>query len=150
MAKSYISIKMNGFDELLKDIEKAGGAIDSSVDTCMRESAKIQQEALKATMQKKKIDSNLIGRMPPPEIKWEGNSCEARVGYKKGKYDRSNLSDGYKAVFINYGTPNRIDKDNEPHIDARGFIKEAKKKALPEIKKKQKDTLEGILKELKK
>lgn len=145
MGKSYISLNLNGFDELIRKIDKAGGTINGAVDACMRESAKIQNDKLKETMQKKNVDTGLINRMPPPEIKWEGNSCEARVGYKKGKYDPDNPSDGYKAVFINYGTPHRKEHGK---VEARGFVKEARKKAMTPIKKKQKETLEGIMKEL--
>lgn len=142
----FISLTINGFDEILKEIEKAGGSINGAVDSCMRESAKIQKAELVSTMQKKKIDKGLIGRMPEPEIEWDGNVCTARVGYKKGKYDPKNLSDGYKALFLNYGTPRR---KKHGHVKARGFIKAAKKKAQPSIKKKQAETLEEILRGLK-
>lgn len=145
MAKSYITINLEGFDELLKEIEKAGGSINSSIDSCMKKSADIAQDELKNQMSKKKIDQDLINAMPKPEIVWEGNSCTAKVGYKKGKYDPKNLSDGYKAVFLNYGTPRRKPTQER----ARGFIKAAKKKARPLIKKQQEDTLNEILEGLK-
>lgn len=155
--KSYISVQMYGFDELLKDIEAAGGSINGAVDSCMKQSAQIQQKELKAQMQKavektKKTYHNgktpykstmpqLIKRMPPPEIKWEGNTCIARVGYHKGKYDPNNLSDGYKTVFANYGTP---------RISPREFIKKAQNQAKPQIKKAQEETLKMILGRLSK
>lgn len=142
MGKSYISLNLNGFDEILKKIEKAGGSIAASVDSCMKESAQIQQDVLKEQMKKKGVDTKLINRMPPSEVKWDGNRCEARVGYKKGKYDPKNLSDGYKVTFLNYGTPHR---SKHGKVKALGFIKAAKKKARSPIKKKQKDTLERIL-----
>lgn len=150
--KSYISLNLEGFDELLKQIEAAGGSINGAVDSCMRQSAQIQQDELKAQMRKavektKKTYKNgktkyhstlpkLINRMPPPEIKWQGNACVVRVGYKKGEYDPKNLTDGYKAVFINYGTP---------RISPREFIKAAQNKAKPQIKKAQEECLQKIL-----
>lgn len=134
--KSYISLNLEGFDDLLKKIEEAGGSINGAVDSCMKQSAQIQQKELKAQMRKSKVSDSLIGRMPPPEIEWNGNACTARVGYKKGSYNPEKLTDGYKAVFINYGTP---------RISPREFIKAAKKKAKPQIKKEQEKTLNKIL-----
>lgn len=134
--KSYIQVQLYGFDDLLKKIEAAGGSINGAVDSCMKQSAQIQQKELKAQMRKAKVKDSLTNRMPPPEIKWNGNACIARVGYKKGDYDPDHLSDGYKAVFINYGTP---------RISPREFIKKAQTKAKPQIKKAQEETLNKIL-----
>lgn len=138
---AYIKLNLEGFDELIKKIEEAGGTMKSAVDTCMRQSAQVQQKELKSAMQKKKVASDLINRMPQPEIEWNGNACTARVGYHKGAYDPKDLSDGYEAVFINYGTP---------RIKPRNFIKAAKNKARPQIKKLQEQTLNEILEDLKK
>lgn len=138
--KSYISLQLNGFDELLKNIEKAGGSINGSIDVCMKRSATIQEKELKAEMQKKKVSSGLINRMPTPKIEWDGNRCTAKVGYTKGSYNPKDISDGYAAVFINYGTP---------RIKPRNFIKSAKTKARSQIKREQEDTLNKILEGLK-
>ena len=155
--KSYIQLNIEGFDELLKQIADAGGSINGAVNSCMKKSAKIQHEELQTQMlsigrSMYKVDEKnknrksshideLVSSMPPPEITWDGNACTARVGYHKGAYDPHNLSDGYKAVFINYGTP---------RIEPRNFIEKAKKKATPKIKKLQKETLNEILEGLKK
>lgn len=142
--KSYIQLNLYGFDDLLKKIDSAGGSINGAVDSCMRQSAQIQQKELKAQMRKSKVDkedNGLINRMPPPTIEWSGNTCTARVGYKKGDYNPKELSDGYKVVFINYGTPK---------ISPRDFIKAAKKKAKPQIKKEQETALNKILERLQK
>lgn len=138
---AYIKLNLEGFDELIKKIEEAGGTIKSAVDTCIDRSATVQQKELKAAMQRKKVSNELINRMPQPEIEWNGNACTARVGYHKGAYDPKDLSDGYEAVFINYGTP---------RITPRNFIKAAKNKARPQIKKLQEQTLNEILEDLKK
>lgn len=138
---AYIKLNLEGFDELIKKIEAAGGTMKSAVDTCMKRSATVQQKELKAAMQRKKVSNELINRMPQPEIEWNGNACTARVGYHKGAYNPKDLSDGYEAVFINYGTP---------RIKPRNFIKAAKNKARPQIKKLQEKTLNEILEGLKK
>lgn len=139
--KSYIELQLNGFDDFLKKIEEAGGSINGAVDSCMKQSAQIQQKEFKAQMRKAKVKETLINRMPPPEIKWSGNACIARVGYKKGDYDPNNLSDGYKAVFINYGTP---------RISPREFIKKAQNQAKKQIKQAQEEALNKILRRLQK
>ncbi len=144
MAKSGISLKLDGFEEMLKDIEAAGGTINKAVDSTMKQSAQIVQSELKKQMQgasPKAVDSGLINRMSS-SVKWEGNVCTAEEGYKKGSYNPKKLDDGYKAVFINYGTP-RI-------APPRGFIGKAKKKAKQPVKKAQEQTFKKILERLQK
>lgn len=139
-----IKLQLNGFDDLLKKIEKAGGSIDSAAASCLQKSASIMEDELKAQMSKANVDSGLINRMPAPSIEKDGNRTTARVGYKKGAYNPQNPSDGYEVIFINYGTPRR----QPTQIKARGFIANAKKKARPQIKKQQETTLKEILRGL--
>lgn len=137
-----IKIKLLGFEELLKEIKKAGGSIDKAVDSAMRQSAQIVQDELKEQMQRAGVDDDIIGVMPTSEIEKEGNRIAASVGYKKGAYNPDNLSDGYKVVFLNYGTPHRT---LHGKMIAKGFIQKAKKKATPRVKKVQKEVFEKIL-----
>lgn len=139
-----IRLKLDGFDDLLSKIEKAGGSIDSAATTCLKNSASVMEKELKTQMSNSKVDSGLINRMPAPQIEKDGNRITARVGYKKGAYNPNDPSDGYEAVFINFGTPKR----QPTQIKARGFIARAKKKARPQIKKQQKQTLDEILRGL--
>lgn len=140
-----IKLQLNGFDDLLKKIEKAGGSIDTAAESCLKKSASIMEDELKAQMSKANVDSGLINRMPAPSIEKDGNRITARVGYKKGAYNPQNPSDGYEVIFINYGTPHR---SKHGKIKARGFIANAKKKARPQIKKQQETTLKEILRGL--
>jgi hypothetical protein len=137
-----IKLQLSGFDELLKQIEEAGGTIDRAAESCLKQSAQIMQNELKSQMKMSGADSDLIERMPPPEIIKNGNSIVARVGYKKGTYNPNDISDGYEVVFLNYGTPKRA---KHGKVEARGFIDRAKKKARKQIKKAQKETLQKIL-----
>ena len=141
-----ITLKLEGFDDLLKDIEAAGGTIDSAAKQCITESANIMHNELIAQMTAANVDSGLVNRMPSPDVETAGNSFIARVGYKKGAYDPNNPSDGFKVVFANYGTPRRSKHGQQP---AKGFIQKAKNKARTKIKKAQKDTLNKILGGLK-
>ena len=140
-----IKLKLSGFDDLFEQIKKAGGNVDNAAERCLKESAQIMHNELTAQMQKSGVDSDLISRMPTPEIEKDGNSMIARVGYKKGAYNPDNLSDGYKVVFLNYGTPKR---SKHGKIEAMGFIDKAQRKAKRQIKKKQEETLNEIIGEL--
>ena len=137
-----IKLKLEGFDDLFEQINKAGGTVEQAAKSCLTESANIMQSELKTQMQAAGVESDLINAMPPPEVEVNGNKYTARVGYKKGNYNPDNPSDGYKVVFLNYGTPHR---SKHGKVVARGFIQKAKKKAGTKIKKAQKETLEKIL-----
>ena len=142
-----IKLKLSGFDELLEQIEQAGGTIDRAAESCLKQSAQIMQSELKNQMKESGVDNDLIARMPPSEIKKDGNTMIARVGYKKGAYNPDDLSDGYKVVFLNYGTPKR---SKHGKVEAKGFIDRAQKKARTKIKKAQKQALEKILERVSK
>lgn len=139
---SRAKLDLKGFEELFDKIQKAGGSIDAAAGSCIRQSAQIMQAELKAQMQAAGVDGDLIARMPQPTIDVQGNRYRAEIGYKKGAYDPSDPSDGYKVVFLNYGTPHRT---LHGKVAARGFIQKAKAKARPRIKKAQQETLEKIL-----
>lgn len=144
---SGIKLKIHGFDELLKDIEAAGRSIDGAVDSTMRQSAKTVESELKTQMQAAGVAPDLVSRMPPTITSKTGNYIACKVGYIKGAYDPKDPSDGYKVVFLNYGTPNR---SKHGKVKARGFIQKAKKKVTPVLKKQQEATFKKILARLKK
>ena len=130
-----IKLRMTGFEDLLTQIEKAGGSINSATRECMDKSAVVMQDELKSQMHSADVPSDLIARMPNYKIEENGNRITALVGYDKGAYDPKNPSDGYKVVFLNYGTPRR---KKHGKVAPRGFIQAAKKKATPRIRKIQK------------
>lgn len=142
-----IKLKFTGFDDMLKDIEAAQGSMNAAAESALRQGAQILQSELKSEMESANVPKDLINAMPPFEVENLGNTHVARVGYKKGAYNPDDLSDGYKVVFLNYGTPNRT---KHGQVTARGFIQKAKRKARPKIKKAQKQALEKILARLKK
>lgn len=142
-----ITLKLTGFEEMLSAIEKAGGSIDKAANQCMQKSAKLMDEELKAQMRSANVKSDLINRMPSPEVEKDGNRYTARVGFVKGEYNPTKPSDAYKAIFLNYGTPRRT---KHGQVKARHFIKNAKKKAKSKIENSQQQTLKEILGGLKK
>lgn len=127
-----ITLKLTGFEEMLTAIEKAGGSIDKAANQCMQKSAKLMDEELKAQMRSANVKSDLINRMPSPEVEKDGNRYTARVGFVKDEYNPTKPSDAYKAIFLNYGTPRRTKHGQDK---ARHFIEKAKKKAKSKIKK---------------
>jgi len=142
-----IKLTLTGFDEMLKDIEAAGGDMKKAVESCMKQSAHTVYREMKSQMRKAPfkekhgVDDGLINRMPAPTVKWEGNRCVAEVGYKKGQYNPRDPSDGYKALFLNYGTP---------RIAPTEYIAETKKQSKKILRKQQKQTFEKILERVKK
>lgn len=142
-----IKLKIEGFEELLHEIEKAGGNINTACETAMRQSAEVMQAELKSQMGASGVPSDLINEMPAPTLKSEGDYYSAKVGYKKGVYEPDDLSTGYKVVFMNYGTPRRASHGKMRRL---GFIQKAKSKAKPQIKKQQEQAFKKILEGLKK
>lgn len=144
-----IRLKLEGFEEMLKAIEKAESSADNAAEACLKKSAVIMESELKAQMQAADYTdsmSRLISRMPSYSIERDHGRITARVGYKKGAYNPDNPSDGYKVVFLNYGTPHR---KVHGQVVARGFIQKAKSRAKPKMYKVQKQTLDEILRGLK-
>ena len=141
-----ISLKLDGFENLLEKLQSAGKSVDKEALSCIQKSAKIAENELKTQMQKSGVPASLINSMPQSEIKASGNRFTAKVGYKKGAYNPNDLSDGYKVVFLNYGTPHRSKHGKVP---AKGFIQKAKRSAKALIKKSQKQMLDNIIKEAK-
>lgn len=146
-----IELKLEGFDELLKQIQKAEGDVESASVQTLRKSADIMQNTLKAEMQKSNVSSSLINTMPAPKIEKDHGLITARVGWQKGAYNPSNPSAAYKVIFLNYGTPNRTKhgKIQQGGKVKLGFIKRAKSKSKKPIQIEQERMLKEILKGLK-
>lgn len=141
-----IKLKLEGFEDLIKEVEAAGGNVDKACDSAIRQSAFIMNSELKNAMKSADVPADLISKMDEPEINKEGNQFYARVGYRKGAYNPANPSDGYKVVFLNYGTPNRT---MHGKVKERGFIQKAKKTAKRRIKKEQENAFKKIIERLK-
>ena len=161
-----IKLQLKGFDEMLENIQKAGGDVNVAAESCIRESAQIMHADLITEMQSSGVDGGLVSRMPQPEVKIEGNTFTAKVGYKMGAYDPDNPADGFKIAFLNYGTANRKTKDDKQRVNIggawvttgtnrgaipeHGFIARAKDTARPKIKKAQRQTLQSIMEKVSK
>lgn len=130
-----IKIKFTGFDEMIDRIEKSGKKAKPIVSDMMERAAETQLKELKASMVASGVSQRLVGEAKAA-VEWEEDHCTANVGYKMGSYNPDDPSDGFKAVFINYGTP---------RISPREYLEPAKKKSQTAIKKEMKKALTEIL-----
>jgi hypothetical protein len=149
MAKSGISIKLDGFEEMLERIEKAGGKADKAARQVVKKSAEIVEAELKAECTRQNIPDSIINGIST-EIANGATYAEAQVGWKLGSYDPRKPAIGYLAVFLNYGSEKRTTKrgSNRGRLIGKKFIATAKKKADKKVKALQKQMLEEIMKEL--
>lgn len=149
MAKSGISIKLDGFEEMLERIEKASGKADKVARQVVKKSAEIVEAELKAECTRQNIPDSIINAITT-EIENSATTASAQVGWKLGSSDPKKPAIGYLAVFLNYGSEKRTTKrgSNRGRLIGKKFIATAKKKASKKVKALQKQMLEEIMKEL--
>ena len=135
-----VKLKLKGFDDLLERIQKSEGNIDKVAEKCVKASAEIIEQEYKNQMRQSGTDQGLINRMDSIRYETTGNRYAAQVGYEIGQYNPKNLSDAFKALFINYGTP---------RIKPREYVAKMKKSAAPKVRKEQEKILKEILEELR-
>lgn len=150
MAKSIDSIvKLEGFDELIQRIEKAGGDADKAARQARDDGAVAMEQALKAECNAANVPSSISSQI---RVQSEGGDgrYKAKVGWDVPNYDPTNPAIAFLAMFLNYGTPRRQTKagKNRGLIVARGFIQKAKRKGGRAVKKAEQDAFKRILKEL--
>lgn len=150
-------LQIEGFDELIKAVEKAERNVELETAHCFERCADILYDELYGKAAAAGLDSRLLGQIDDEMLEDYG-IYRYRVGWKKQKPNYSGpLPDTYKVMFYNYGTPNGIRKTRagysrgqEPAhpIGSHGFIKKAKLAARRKVKKIQKDALKNILEDL--
>lgn len=148
MAKR-IKLVFNGFDDLLSDIEKAGGRIEPAVNAALTESINLVDSDIRAGAAARGLETD---RMITPAVKWNGNKATAEAGFSLGDYDPDDPNSAYIALFTEYGTAERKTKagENRGEIEADPFIRPAQEKNAAKIKRTQKQALEKILGDLQK
>lgn len=103
-----MAVKLNiyGFDEILKRMRDIGGNVDDAAKKTTHKIAPIARRYLVDECSKSKVPSQITSAIA---IRYQdGNnihSCD--IGWRKGSYDPDNLSTGYKALILNYGTVRR-------------------------------------------
>lgn len=159
-----IKLNLNGFKQMLDEIQAAGGNVEQAAEETLNECANVVETELHSACDAAGVPSSVSSEIGVRKEK-SGNRFSAKVGWKMGNYDPNNLSAGYKAVFRNYGTIRREVKDTGEHatvggnwktlgtnrgaVTGTGFITQAKESSGPKVRKIQKQKLNEILKGLK-
>lgn len=149
-SKTGVAISVN-FDSLLNKIKKAGGDIERATWDAARKGGRVYYETLIAECKASKVPDNLIKQIRFNCLRESnGNRYAVVVGWYMDEYDPANPADGYKVVFLNYGTPRRETRTGAErgYITGRGFIGRAKRKAQRPIKNAQEELLKSILGDL--
>lgn len=145
-----ININLKGFEKMLTALQDAGQNVDQQAKRATKESARIVEQELREQCQTAGVPESITREIKTTTSTEGDGRYSAKVGWKLGNYDPHNPSEGYKAIFLNYGTVRRQTKSGknrgEIHKPAQSqqFIYAAKKKARTKVKKLQKQMLEEI------
>lgn len=148
-SKTGVAITVN-FDSLLNKIKKAGGDIEQATWDAARKGGRVYYQTLVEECKKSGVPDHLIDKIRFNCLRdSSGSRFAVVVGWYMDNYDPADPSDGYKVVFLNYGTPRReSSKGNRGYIDGRGFIGRSKKKSRKLIKQAQEEFLKSVLGDL--
>lgn len=153
MAKRYGTgnIVLKGFDEYIQALTDAGKSIDKEGKQCFLECTKEVSTALLKYSTKAGLPSKLKKSIKSETVLNDNAGVwYYETGWQKGKPNYKKLSDAYKVLFYNYGTPRRTTKkgQNRGQEKATYFISNAKRSAARSCKKIQKNFLADITKGL--
>lgn len=155
MAKSRLTLALKGFDDVLEKIQAAGGDVDSAARSCMDQSIKVLESNLIKEAQASGAETTTVFHA----VSVDGNRVSAETGWKLGEYNSANPSEGYEAMFVEFGTGKYSargkGKDrqtaagyNRGSTAPRPFISKARQKSAKQIRAIQQETLQNIVKEL--
>ena len=153
MAKMRLQIK--GFDEMLERIQRAGGDVDKAARLCMEESLQVLESNLKKEAQASGAETSTVYH----SVTASGNRVQGETGWPLGNYDSNNPSEGYEAMFREFGTGKHSQRSkgkdrqtaaghNRGSTEPRPFMAAARAQSVKPIKAIQRKTLKNIVKEL--
>lgn len=149
-------MSIDGFDELMKEFQKAGRQAEVEGRKCFEKCGEIMYDELYSKATSAGLAPRLVEQIHERFIEDYG-LWYYEVGWKKQRPSLKNpIPDTYKVLFYNYGTPSERrtkagqsrGKENAHPEGSHGFIKKAKLASRNKIKKLQKDALKEILKGL--
>lgn len=162
-------LTFDGFDELIERIKKANGNAPTAAKRAVESGAATYHAILYDKCKAAGVPDNLLETIEERiETDAGGERITATVGWQLPQYDPTNPADGYKVIFMNYGTARREVFTNKPlrvKINGqwktlnkkhkgrgaeikRGFIAAAKKAAKKKIRQAEESALNRILKDL--
>ena len=147
MAKTKIKFELKGFEDLLEQIQKAGGSIERATEKALLNGANLLTNDFKTGAINRGLE---LDRLITPQVKWNKNRASIEAGFELGDYDERNPNSAYIAMFTEYGTIKRTTKAgaNRGTITPDPFIRPAREKDAAKVKRYQKEALEEILRGL--
>lgn len=150
-----IKLQVKGFDDMLAEIQRAGGNIDAAAINCMEKSVAILEDNLKKEAQASGAETTTVMH----SVTVNGNRIAAETGWQLGNYDSANPSEGYRAMFVEFGTGKSSARSkgkdrqtaaglNRGSTAPRPFMAKARKKSGKAIRDIQQETLQNIAKGL--
>lgn len=150
-----IKLQLKGFEDMLAAIQKASGDVDKAARTCMEKSVSVLEEYLIDEAAESGAETSEIFH----QVTQEGNRISGETGWKLGGYDSNNPSEGYRAMFVEFGTGKHSargkGKDrttaaghNRGSTEPRPFMEQARKRAVKPVRTIQRETLQNIMREL--
>lgn len=162
-------LSFEGFDELIDRIKKANGDAPKAAMQAVKEGAATYRGILYDKCKAAGVPDDLLNGIETkidPDA--SGERIAATVGWQLPQYDPTNPADGYKVIFMNYGTARREVLTNKPlrvringqwktlnknHKNRgaeikRGFIGAAKKSAKKKIRQAEENALNRIIKDI--
>ena len=112
MARKKWGITLDGFNDLMSNLDSLGGSIIDAVEKCLKSSQEHVAEKLQRDMRKHKrsgaTGEAIVTNKP---VKWQGTKASVSVGF--------DFPEGLASVFLMYGTP-RHKKDTKLYGDVYG------------------------------
>lgn len=153
MSRKPLKITFEGFEDLIEEIEKAGGKVETAAIKAVNEGVDIVYNELHAQCAKTNVPASITQEIKKTPAQMKDGICSGAVGWDLGPYNPANPSAGYKAIFLNYGTPRRKTRAGENRgqiLRAKRFIGMTKTQSRKKVKAAQEAALNEILKGLKK
>lgn len=148
-----VKLVLKGFDDLLEQIQRAGGKVEPATERALLQSANVLDQAIRNGAVARNISTSA---MVKPVVTWKGNRASTEVGFELGEYNSANPSDGYLALFKEYGAPSKKGTNRKTKSGYnRGaeapdpFIRPAVSANKKTVQKAQENALNQILRELK-
>lgn len=163
-------LSFDGFDELIDRIKKANGDAPKAAMRAVKAGAATYHAVLYDKCKAAGVPDNILdGIEEIIDADASGERITATVGWQLPAYDPTDPADGYKVIFMNYGTARREVLTNKPlrvKIDGqwktlnknhkgrgaeikRGFIGAAKKAAKKKVRQAEESALNSIIEDLK-
>ena len=150
MAKMRLQVK--GFDEMLERVQRAGGNVDKAAKKCMERSVSVLEEYLIDEAAESGVETTEIFH----QVTVSGNRISGETGWKLGNYDSNNPSEGYRAMFAEFGTGRHSARSrgkdretaagyNRGSTEPRPFMAQARKRAVKPVRTIQQETLQELL-----